>query len=74
MFSFIIPFMDGTVWDVRIGAKDLASAVDQYNRLWWNPGTTGSIGVWHNHCLCGRILPVYNMQTDQNDPLFQPWP
>jgi hypothetical protein len=74
MFRFIVPFSDGTVWDVAIGATDLAAAVNQYIRFYWNPGTTGAIAVWHNAALTGRILPVFNIQTECNDPLFQSWP
>lgn len=74
MFRFLIPFPDGTVWDVAIGANTLEDAVDQYTKLWWNVTTPGAIAVYHNTCLAGRILPVYNPQTDENEPLFQPWP
>jgi hypothetical protein len=74
MFHFIVPFSDGTAWHVMLGGRDTADAVDQYIRLYWNPGTTGAVGVWHNSCLAGRILPVFNIKTECNDPLFQSWP
>jgi hypothetical protein len=74
MFRFLIPFSDMTVWDVAIGAIDLEAAVDEYKRFWWNPCTPGAIAVFHNQCLAGRILPILNEETGENEPLFQPWP
>ena len=73
MYRFIIPFNDGSVWDVAIGANSLDEAVDQYARLWWNPCTAGAIAVYFNQCLEGRILPVLDNETGENVPLYQPW-
>jgi hypothetical protein len=74
MYRFIIPFSDGKVWDLAIGANSLAEAVDQYQRYYWNPCTPGAIAVFFNHCLEGRILPILDQQSGENVPLFQPWP
>lgn len=74
MFRFLRPCLDGSVVDTAIGACDLAAAVDQYFRYHWNCETPGAIGVWHNHCLEGRIVPVLDQETGENVPLFQPWP
>jgi hypothetical protein len=74
MFRFIIPFPDGTVWDVPIGAQDLDGAFEQYRRYWWNPLTTGAIGVWHNHALVTRVLPEFDPDTEENLPKLEPWP
>lgn len=73
MYRFLIPFADGSVWNVAIGAKDLTDAVDQYQRYHWNPNTTGAVAVYFNHCLEGRIIPVYDEATDENRPRFEQW-
>jgi hypothetical protein len=52
--------------DVPIGATDLDSAFEQYRRYWWNPLTTGAVGVWHNHALVARVLPVFDSDTALN--------
>jgi hypothetical protein len=74
VFRFLQPFSDGTVWNVTPGGRDLAEAYDLFRRYWWNPTTVGAIAVYHNAALVARVLPVYNIQTECNDPLFQEWP
>jgi hypothetical protein len=74
MFFFIKPFLDGTVWTVTIGAKDLDEAYDQYRRYHWNVETTGAVGVWMNHALLARVVPVYDEATEENYPKLELWP
>ena len=71
MFRFVFPFQDNTVFNVALGGKDLAAAFDEFRRYWWNPGIPARIGVWHNAALVAAVLPVYNEQTGENDPVMQ---
>ena len=35
---------------------------------------SGAIAVFHNHALVARVLPIYNIQTEEAEPLLQEWP
>jgi hypothetical protein len=71
MFHFILPRPDCSVFHVAIGATDLAAAFDQFQLLWWRPELTGAIGVWQNHALVARVLPICNPQTGELECFLQ---
>lgn len=71
MFRFIMPFDDGTVLNIAIGAKDVDAAFHQFRIQWWNCGMSRAIGVWHNAALTHRVLPIYDQGKDEMDCFLQ---
>jgi predicted HicB family RNase H-like nuclease len=74
VWRFVIPYADGTIMNVALGGKDIGKAFSELRRYYWNPETPGAIGVWHNYALVARVLPVFNVETERNEPLLQLWP
>jgi hypothetical protein len=73
VFRFVLPFSDGTVFNVALGGKDLAEAYSEYKRYYWSCETPGAIAVFHNAALVARVLPVYDEETDSMRPKLKMW-
>jgi hypothetical protein len=51
------------VFHVAFGGQNVEAAFEQLRREYCRPEMTGAVGVWFNHALIGRVVPIHYVET-----------
>lgn len=73
-FRFLYPATETAAFDLAIRATTLASAFEEYRRLWWDDRWHGSVAAFERERLVARVVPEAAPETGRNEPRLEPWP